>query len=246
MGRKWVRRVFPLALLCVFVFATAAFCGVAVTTGAGYKQMVEELGKAYRESGEPLEEMYGGPIGQVLVQIKQGSGADVVISDRGALEAASQGLEFGRIEPLGDTVLVLAWRKGLSLESPKDLEKQEFARVAMPDPKAAIYGRAASAFLKSSGIGEKLGERLAVVSTVPQVFSYLASGEMDAGFVNRVMVLNGGQKLGGWLEIAEGYPPLRMVVAVVQERETDAGVLSFLEFLKGEKGKEILKRHGIW
>ena len=129
MGRKWMRRVFPLALLCVFVFATAAFCGVAVTTGAGYKQMVEELGKAYRESGEPLEEMYGGPIGQVLVQIKQGSGADVVISDRGALEAASQGLEFGRIEPLGETVLVLAWRKGLSLESPKDLEKREFARV---------------------------------------------------------------------------------------------------------------------
>lgn len=246
MGRKWMRRVFPLALPCVFVLATAAFCGVAVTTGAGYKQMVEELGKAYRELGEPLEEMYGGPIGQVLVQIKQGSGADVVISDRGALEAASQGLEFGRIEPLGDTVLVLAWRKGLSLESPKDLEKQEFARVAMPDPKAAIYGRAASAFLKSSGIGEKLGERLAVVSTVPQVFSYLASGEMDAGFVNRVMVLNGGQKLGGWLEIAEGYPPLRMVAAVVQGRETDAGVLSFLEFLKGEKGKEILKRHGIW
>ena len=104
MGRKMVTRVFPLALLCVFVLATAAFCGVAVTTGAGYKQMVEELGKAYRESGEPLEEMYGGPIGQVLVQIKQGSGANVVISDRGALEAASQGLEFGRIEPLGDTV----------------------------------------------------------------------------------------------------------------------------------------------
>ena len=76
--------------------------------------MVEELGKAYRESGGALKEMYGDPIGQVLVQIKQGSGADVVISDRGALEAASQGLEFGRIEPLGDTVLVLAWRKGLS------------------------------------------------------------------------------------------------------------------------------------
>ena len=111
-----MRRVFPLALPCVFVLVTAAFCGVAVTTGAGYKQMVEELGKAYRESGESLEEMYGGPIGQVLVQIKQGSGADVVISDRGVLEAASQGLEFGRIEPLGDTVLVLAWRKVLRSE----------------------------------------------------------------------------------------------------------------------------------
>ena len=120
-------------------------------------------------------------------------------------------------------VLVLAWRKGLSLESPKDLEKREFARVAMPDPKAAIYGRAASAFLESSGIGKKLGDRLAVVSTVPQVFSYLVSGEMDAGFVNRVMVLNGGQKLGGWLEIAEGYPPLRMVAAVVQGRRRTPG-----------------------
>ena len=69
-----MRRVFPLALLCVFVLATAAFCGVAVTTGAGYKQMVEELGKAYRESGEPLEEMYGGPIGQVLSRSNRAAG----------------------------------------------------------------------------------------------------------------------------------------------------------------------------
>ena len=31
MGRKMMTRVFPLALLCVFVLATAAFCGVTVT-----------------------------------------------------------------------------------------------------------------------------------------------------------------------------------------------------------------------
>lgn len=237
-------------LAVLFFFAAAVSSawgqGVSVTTGAGYKQMVEELGKAYRESGAELEEMYGGPIGQILVQIKQGSGANVVISDKGTLDAASQGVEFGRFEALGDTVLVLAWRKGVALSIPGDLEKEEIARVAMPNPKAAIYGRAASKFLESSGIAARIGAKLSVVSSVPQVFSYLVSGEMDAGFVNRVMVLNGGDKLGGWLEIAEGYPPLKMVAAVVQGHEKDPKILDFLAFLTGEKGRGILKRHGIW
>ena len=42
----------------------------AVTTGAGYKKMVEQVGALYREkSGKPLTEMYGGAIGPILEQI---------------------------------------------------------------------------------------------------------------------------------------------------------------------------------
>jgi molybdate transport system substrate-binding protein len=225
----------------------AAFAdGVRITTGAGYKTMVEELSSAFRESGGTIEEMYGGHIGQMLMQIKQGSDVNVVISDKGSLEEMSQGVEFDAMESLGDTLLVLAWRKGIKIESPKDLEKPDVKSVCHPDSKSAIYGRAASKFLESSGIGKNIEGKLSVVSSVPQVFAYLSSGEMDAGFVNRVMVINGGDKVGGWIEIAEGYPSLEMVAAVVKGNGKDPEVAKFLEFLRGEKGKEILKKNGIW
>jgi molybdate transport system substrate-binding protein len=182
----------------------------------------------------------------MLMQIKAGSGVNVVMSDKGTLDETSQGVEFDRFESLGSTLLVLAWRKGLELKSPEDLGKPEVKSVCHPDSKSAIYGRAASRFLESSGIGGKIADKLSIVSSVPQVFAYLASGEMDAGFVNRVMVLNGGDKVGGWIEIADGYPSLNMVAAVVKGYGNDPQVQDFLKFLQSDPGKAILKKNGIW
>ena len=92
----------------------------AVTTGAGYKKMVEQVGALYREkSGKPLTEMYGGAIGPILEQIKAGSGASVVVSDKATLEASD--VPFASFQPLGEAVLVLAWKKGIDIKSVDDL-----------------------------------------------------------------------------------------------------------------------------
>jgi molybdate transport system substrate-binding protein len=244
-----ISKIIPAVIMASALFFSpqpAAAAGVVITTGAGYKTMVEELSASFRESGGTIEEMYGGHIGQMLMQIKQGSDVNVVISDKGSLDEMSQGVEFDTYEKLGGTVLVLAWRKGLEIKSPEDLTKPQIKSVCHPDTKAAIYGRAASKFLESLGIGEKISGKLSVVSSVPQAFAYLVSGEMDAAFVNRVMVQNGGAKVGGWLEIKDGYPPLDMVAAVVKGNADDENVSAFLTFLRGPKAREILKKNGIW
>lgn len=239
-----------VVLVLFFILTAVSVCygeDLSVTTGAGYMNMVKELCAAYKEvSGNGVQEMYGGNVGQQLAQIEAGSGVNVIISDRGTLESVKTNVKFGLFEPLGKTVLVLAWRKGLSLSSPYDLLYGEVKSICYPDPKAAIYGRASVNYLKSSGMVEKVPEKLSQVSTVPQVFSYLVSGEMDAGFVNRVVVRAGAEKIGGSLEIEDGYPPINMVAAVVKGSQTVPGVSSFLAFLKTDKGKEILKKHGVW
>ncbi|MDR1655930.1 MAG: molybdate ABC transporter substrate-binding protein [Deltaproteobacteria bacterium] len=190
--------------------------------------------------------MYGGHIGQMVAQIAQGSGAAIVVSDRATLDTVSQGVEFESYVPLGDTVLVLAWRKGLSFTTPEELASDAVKTVAHPDPKGAIYGRAADAYLTSTGLGARLGDKLQVVSSVPQVFAYVVNGEIDAGFVNRVMVLNSPDSIGGSLEIAQGYPPISMVAAVVKDQGSSPQVQAFCEFLKSDRAKEILKKNGLW
>ena len=49
-----------------------------------------------------------------------------------------------------------------------------------------------------------------------------------------------------WELLSAQVPSLQSILDENKSFTMDAGVLSFLEFLKGEKGKEILKRHGIW
>lgn len=238
---------FVLALLLAALLASAAFAGGAsVTTGAGYMKMAQELCAAYKaETGKTVQEMYGGNIGQMLAQIEAGSGANIVISDKGTLDNVKSGVKFESFQPLGGTALVLAWRKGVKISAPADLEKPEIKSVCYPDPKAAIYGRAAAKFLETSGLGVRIKDKVSQVSTVPQVFGYLASGEMDAGFVNRVAVRSGAAKIGGSLEITEGYAPINMVATVVQG-QSGPEVRDFLDFLKTEKAKEILKKQGVW
>ena len=238
---------FILALLLASLFASAAFAGGAtVTTGAGYMKMAQELCAAYKaETGKTVQEMYGGNIGQMLAQIEAGSGANIVISDRGTLDGVKSGVKFESYQPLGSTVLVLAWRKGVKITAAEDLEQAEIKTVCYPDPKAAIYGRAAAKFLETSGIGAKIKDKVSQVSTVPQVLGYLTSGEMDAGFINRVAARSGAEKLGGSLEIADGYQPISMTAAVVQG-QANPEVKAFLNFLRTDKAKEILKKQGVW
>ncbi len=236
------------SLFLLVMMVSAAFAeDVSVTTGAGYMKMAKELCAAYKEtSGRNVQEMYGGNVGQQLAQIEAGSGVNVVISDIGTLESTKTNVKFDTFVPIGKTVLVLAWRKGISLSSPNDLLNDNVKSVCYPDPKAAIYGRAAASFLKSSGIEAKIPNKISQMSTVPQVFSYLVSGEMDAGFVNRVVVRKKKKKIGGFLEIENGYPPLNMVAAIVKGEQSNPEVKSFIDFLKTEKGKAILKKHGVW
>jgi molybdate transport system substrate-binding protein len=238
--------VFTLLLLCLV--PSAAFAeDLAVSTGAGYMKMMEDLCAIYKaDTGRNVQEMYGGNIGQVLSQIKAGSGVSVVVSDKGTLDESKTGVKFEVFHPLGSTVLVLAWRKGIKISSPADLEKTEIKSVCYPDPRAAIYGRAAAKFLETSGIGAKIAGKVSQIATVPQVFSYLTTGEMDAGFVNRVVVRAGKDKIGGSLEITGGYPPLNMVAAVVENSSGNQEVKAFLAFLKTEKAKGIMKTHGVW
>ena len=126
--------------------AGAAQAQVTVTTGGGYIKMVEALTAQYeKDTGAKVEKAFGGNIGQMLAQVESGSPVTVVVSDATSLKKFTKALNADAGVRLGDTPLILIWRKGLTLASPEDLTSDAVKRVAMPDPKAAVYGRAARA-----------------------------------------------------------------------------------------------------
>lgn len=236
-----------LLLLAAFCLAPAAETraeGPAITTGLGYKSMVQRLCAAYtQQTGNKATEMYSGNIGQIIEQAKAGSGVSIIISDKTTLQES--GLAFAAYEPLGEAVLVLAWRKGLHLDAPQDLSQPAFAKIGYPDAKAAIYGRAAVAFLKGNGLFAPLKAKLSMLSTVPQVFSYLVSGDLDAAFVNEAIVRKQGNSVGGWIEVNKGYTPLLLVAGVVEGRQSAPDVVAYMRFLRTPEAKRILAASGL-
>lgn len=235
-----------LTSLAAALAASGANAAVTVTTGAGYVKMVEALADAYRaDTGREINTAFGGNIGQMLAQIQSGSAVNVVISDKTSLQKFTKQLAAEPAADLGTTPLMLVWKKGLSLKSPEDLAKPDVKSVAYPDPKAAIYGRAADEFLKKSGLGEKIAAKVNVVSTVPQVFSYVSAGEMDAGFLNLLAAKQGEKKLGGMLAVESGYTPIAMTAQPVKSEAADEDVKAFLDYLASPKVDPILKKFGV-
>lgn len=242
-------RMKPAALLLTAALsfglgASVAQAEVIVTTGAGYVPMVKALVAAYQtETGAKVGTAFGGNIGQMLAQTASGSGVNVVVSDRASLSKFKM-LDHEEVV-LGTTPIVLIWRKGVTLSAPEDLADPKFERVAYPDPKAAVYGRAAEDFLMMSGLGAKLEGKTHIVSAVPQVTAYVAKGEMDAGFVNRLAAKAQKAKLGGSLEIADRHQPIVMTARPVEGASKAEDVQAFLAWLSGESAKKILRENGL-
>lgn len=235
------------AAAAVFGFSAVASAQVTVTTGGGYVKMVEALANQYEaETGAKVSRAFGGNIGQMLAQVKSGSPVTVVISDATSLKKFTKVLKSEAGVRLGDTPLILAWRKGLDLKSPADLVKPEVKRIAMPDPKAAVYGRAAKEYLDGAAFGKEVASKMNVVSMVPQVLSYVSQGEMDAGFMNLLAARQGKAKLGGFMAVKEGYEPIRMTAQPVKGPEGEAAdVKAFLAWLSSSKVDAILDKFGV-
>ncbi|MGC3944503.1 MAG: substrate-binding domain-containing protein [Chryseolinea sp.] len=154
-----------------------------LAAGAGYRRPISEIATAFEaKTGHKILQTYG-HMGQVIAQAKEGGRIAVVCGDRVVLDGA-RGLAFERMIPLGTGRLVVAWRKGLELAAPAGITDQSFKRIAVADQTNAIFGKAARQYLDRVKLYDIVESRIIGVSTVPQVTSYVASGEVDAGFVN--------------------------------------------------------------
>lgn len=238
-------RTLLLALCFVVLMTPAAQAGdVVLAAGAGYKKMVNALNAAYKErTGNFLDLIYGN-MGRVTTLARESGKVGLVLGDETFLDKAD--LPFAKRVVLGRGKLVLAFAKSSKFSRLEDLDNPEAGRIALPDTKKAIYGMAAREYLQSSGRLPAIKPRLVEVATVPQVFSYLNTSEVDMGFMNLTHALNVQKQIGGYVVIDEkGYSPIRIIVGVLASCPDKQQADAFLAFLETPEAKEIINKHGL-
>lgn len=241
-ARKIAGRVLPVLLLMPCL--ALAQQSLLVAGGAGYKRPMDEIAQGYEASTKIKVERFYGHMGQVLAQAHATGKVAVVFGEREVLEAADQ-VQFSHILPLGKGRLVVAWAKGKTMTQPQALASDAFLRIAVADTRQAIFGKAALEYLRSSGLLPAVEKRLLTVNMVPQVSSYLVSGEVDAGFINLTEALAIREKIGGYLEIPQAdYAPVEIVAAQVNGKDAPE-VQAFMAYLQTPAVREILKRYGM-
>jgi len=213
-----------------------------IASGAGYKIVIEALAKSYlQQSGATVERIYGN-MGQIVGQAQNSGKVDLVVGEDSFLRAST--LSLADATPLGKGRLVMAWPKGKS--QPTDLKDTKIGRIAIPDATLAIYGKAAMEYLNNSGQYEALKDKLVVVGTVPQVFTYLSTGEVDAGFLNLTQAVAIKEQLGGYIEMDEKlYKPIAIACMQLQTSPNTTAAKDFARFLQTEEARAILAAHGL-
>lgn len=216
-----------------------------VAAGAGFRRPIAEVAAAFeKESGHKILQVYG-HMGQVIAQARESGRVALVCGDRAVLSEA-KGVAFDRMVTLGIGKLVVAYRQGLTLARPEDLVRDEFKRIGIPDQANAIYGKAGRQFLDRAHLATKVDPKLVAVATVPQVTSYVASGELDAGFVNATDAIGIAGSIGGFVEVnPQFYDPVEVVCGIVAAAKNSPAATSFAQFLSTEPARAILARYGL-
>jgi molybdate transport system substrate-binding protein len=232
--------LWSLILLASWVHADEP---LTVAAGAGYKIPLLKLYEVFNNStGIEVIPIFGN-MRTVIAQSKQSGRVSLAVGDRATLATTDL---FEEMVDLGQGRLVLAWAEAQPDSGYMALAHDSLKRIAMPDPKKAIYGLAAEQFLRNSGLKIRLEPRLLVFGTVPQVSSHLQARSVDAGFINLTNALMLSDRIGGYTELPiDSYEPIRIVVAVVKEQVSKPSVARFLEFLKSTTSRGMLKEAGL-
>lgn len=241
-----MRRLLVFMVCLGALLASNVYAGekVTVAAGAGYKQMVKELATAFTEkTGIVVEQIYGN-MGQTIAQAKNSGMVDCIVGDKSFLDKSR--LVFSGMHEIGRGALVAVYAKGLAIKEPADILRKDVARVAMPDPKKAIYGRAADEYLHNSGLYDKVQSKLLVVATVPQASAYVLSKEVDVGFINLTDALSIRDKVGGVLPVDRRYySPIVIVAADLASAPNANALKNFAEFLASDQARAIAEKHGL-
>ncbi|BDQ35610.1 molybdate ABC transporter substrate-binding protein [Pseudodesulfovibrio portus] len=238
-------RTLVLALCFIALLApTAQADDVVLASGAGYKKMVNALNAAYKQqTGHAVSLIYGN-MARVTTLARESGEVGLVLGDEAFLDKA--GLPIEKKLELGRGKLVLAFAKSSKFSRVEDLDDPQAGRIALPDTKKAIYGKAAREYLLTSGRLPGIQPRLVEVATIPQVFSYLNTNEVDMGFLNLTHALNVQEHIGEFVVIDEsGYSPIRIIVGVLDTCSNRQQADEFLSFLQTPEAKAIIKKHGL-
>lgn len=214
-----------------------------IAAGAGYRKPVLELAELFaKDSGWRVEAAFGN-MKQIQTQAEQNPEVALMVGDEEFL--VPMGL-FERYVPLGEGRLTLVAARGVPLKEAQDLKDARFRRIGVPDRRQAVYGRAAFTCMQRLGLLDVLTPKLLEVATVPQVGAYLATGEVDAGFVNKTEAQALKARVGDALEMPLScHDPIRLSVGVVRGRADTPAARAFLDFVQGAPARAVLQRHGL-
>ena len=152
-------------------------------------------------------------------------------------------LNITKFERIGRGTLVLVTPKNIKINDVSEIEK--FDKIAMPDPKKAIYGIRTNEFLQNAKM-DAVKDKILAVAGVPQVVAYVINGEVQAGFINSTEAVAKKDEFGSIIYIDESlYSPAFIGIARLSACGDEALCEKVMKEFQSDRSKEIFSKFGL-
>ncbi len=227
-----------------FILALAAsvsFCAdqLIIAAGGGYKKPVSAVIENLKKEGMDVAGSFAN-LGQLVIQSRENK-ISFIVGDEAFLKKSD--LNITKFERVGRGTLVLVTPKNIKINDVSEIEK--FDKIAMPDPKKAIYGIRTNEFLQNAKM-EPVKDKILAVAGVPQVVAYVINGEVQAGFINSTEAVAKKDEFGSIIYIDENlYSPAFIGIAMLSAYSDEALCEKVMEEFKSDRSKEIFSKFGL-
>lgn len=227
-----------------FILALAAsvsFCAdqLIIAAGGGYKKPVSAVIENLKKEGMDVAGSFAN-LGQLVIQSRENK-ISFIMGDEAFLKKSD--LNITKFERVGRGTLVLVTPKNIKIQGVSEIEK--FDKIAMPDPKKAIYGIRTNDFLQNAKM-DGVKDKILAVAGVPQVVAYVINGEVQAGFINSTEAVAKKDEFGSIIYIDESlYSPAFIDIAMLSACSDEALCEKVMKEFKSDRSKEIFSKFGL-
>lgn len=245
-----MRHRFALAFVVALGALPATAAELTVSAAASLSNAFREIAAAWEAQNPGTEVLLNfAASGTLLQQIDKGAPVDVLATaDRETMDRAQQkkliDASARRNFARNELVAVVPSTSKHPVQALADLRGEAVQRIAVGDPRSVPAGRYTEKALAADGTWDALKAKWISAQSVRQVLDYVARGEVDAGFVYATDAVVAGDKLRVVFEVPLEEPVLYPVAPIATAANPD-GARSFIEFLTGAQGQEILARFGF-
>ncbi len=216
---------------------------VHVAVAANFTSVAEELAEKFEaDSGHDVVLSFGAT-GQLYAQITQAAPFAVFLAADTARpeKAIAEGFGVdGSLFVYAEGRLAL-YGPGRDLSDGEAALKGDYQKLAIADPEAAPYGRAAVEVLDALGLYDAIEPRLVQGETISQTLQFVESGNAELGFVAASQVLGKGDQ---WLVPGALHEPIAQGAVLLKQGEDNPAAMAFVEFLKTDTAVAVIEGAG--
>ena len=238
--------IVPIALLAV---QAAGADTITVAVASNFRITAEQLSAQFtQETGHEVR-ISSGSTGKLHAQLLHGAPDDVFLAADAQspklIEASDLGVDNSRFTyALGYLVLWSAVDQ--RDECSTALDELGDAHLAIANPEAAPYGRAAKEYLVNAGHWEQVSAQLVYGENVAQALHFAATANARYAIIAKAQAIDPNLPAAGcsWAIPTDSYSPIEQQAVLLQRAQDNSVAIEYLHFLQSTESRDTIRSLG--